>query len=410
MTTARSEIVPSAHHLLFPELAYCLIRFMTNTRSHEIVPSGLHFAEQAIGRFSLGIITLDNPRTLNALNLEMLCAMRDKLLEWRDQESIACIVLQAKSDKAFCAGGDVKSLMMALRGESAMAAAREYFTTEYFLDYLIHVYPKPILCWADGISMGGGIGVMNGASYRVVTECSILAMPEIAIGLYPDVGATYFLNRTPSAVGLFLGLTGARLSGYDAVAIGMADGLILSQQKNHILAGLARLNWTTDSQNNKQTLCNYLRSAADPETARKSNLLNRLSDLKSLTLKPRVEEIDAAFRSWNGSDDWIKGAIAGYVAGSPTSAKTIFEQLKRGKELSLKEAFLREWDMSLNFCARSDFYEGVRARLIDKDQKPRWNPPTLAAVSDEEIERFFSQAHGQPRLLEQKLSALENAK
>jgi enoyl-CoA hydratase/carnithine racemase len=342
--------------------------------------------------------------------LEMLCAMRDKLLEWRDQESIACIVLQAKSDKAFCAGGDVKSLMMALRGEGAMAAAREYFTTEYFLDYLIHVYPKPILCWADGISMGGGIGVMNGASYRVVTECSILAMPEIAIGLYPDVGATYFLNRTPSAVGLFLGLTGARLSGYDAVAIGMADGLILSQQKNHILAGLARLNWTTDSQNNKQTLCNYLRSAADPETARKSNLLNRLSDLKSLTLKPRVEEIDAAFRSWNGSDDWIKGAIAGYVAGSPTSAKTIFEQLKRGKELSLKEAFLREWDMSLNFCARSDFYEGVRARLIDKDQKPRWNPPTLAAVSDEEIERFFSQAHGQPRLLEQKLSALENAK
>lgn len=394
---------------LFREPTCCLMRLMIYTRSHETAASTIHFAEQIAGRFSIGIITLDNPRALNALNLPMLRAMRDQLMEWRDQESIACIVLQAESDKAFCAGGDVKSLMASLNGADAKAVARDYFTTEYFLDYLIHVYPKPILCWADGIAMGGGIGIMNGACYRVVTERSVLAMPEITIGLYPDVGATYFLNRTPTAVGMFLGLTGARFSGYDAVAIGMADGLLPSYQKHHTLTGLVRLNWTADNEMNKHTLRSYLRSGADPAAARKSDLLRRLSELKSLTLKPRIEEIDSAFRAWNDSDDWIKAALHGYVTGSPTSAKTIFEQLKRGRELSLKQAFLREWDMSLNFCARSDFYEGVRARLIDKDQKPRWHPPTLAAVSAAEVERFFSQAHGQPPLLAEELSALELA-
>jgi enoyl-CoA hydratase/carnithine racemase len=384
------------------------MRFMKTACSQETVNPAIRFSRQSAGEFSLGIITLDNPRALNALDLEMLRAVADKLLEWRDQKSIACIVLHAESEKAFSAGGDVKSLIAALKRDGAMRVALEYFTTEYFADYLIHVYPKPILCWADGIVMGGGIGMMNGASYRVVTERSILAMPEITIGLYPDVGATYFLNRTPTGIGLFLGLTGARFNGHDAVAIGMAEGLIPSQKKHQILTGLARLNWTTDTQNNQQTLREHLRSAADPDSSAKSDLLKRLSEIKSLTTKATMPEIDSAFRAWNGSDEWIKRAIQGYITGSPTSAKTIFEQLKRGRGLSLKEAFLREWDMSLNFCAGSDFYEGVRARLIDKDQTPRWNPPALAEVRDDEIERFFSHQHGQPHLLADKFSYLGN--
>ncbi len=161
----------------------------------------------------------------------MFQVLERKLMEWRERADIVCVVLHADSQKAFCAGGDVKALVTQLNASGDIRIGADFFSHEYFVDYLIHSYPKPLLCWADGITMGGGIGVMNGATCRVVTERTQMAMPEIAIGLFPDVGGSYFLNRMPEGVGMFLGLTSARFNGADAVSIGMADLLIRAEQQ-----------------------------------------------------------------------------------------------------------------------------------------------------------------------------------
>ncbi len=368
------------------------------------VSDGVLFSEEKAGRYALGSIALDRPRALNALGLDMLEAIAAKLLEWRARPEIAGVVLHAESDKAFCAGGDAKSLALRLH-DGDRAFARDYFTTEYFVDYFIHVYPKPVLCWADGIAFGGGVGIMNGATFRVATERSSFAMPETAIGLFPDVGSSYFLNRLPAGLGLFLGVTGARFSGVDAAAIGMADGVARAEKKKEIFAGLARLNWTADASANKDILRRHLRSATEAVPAEKSHVMASLDTVEKLTAPASAEGIDRALRDWRGDDPWIAGAIAGYLAASPTAVKTAFEQLRRGKALTVKEAFLGEWDMAMNYCATPDFIEGVRARLIDKDNRPRWNPPALSGVASATIDRYFRPQPGGVHRLADKLAA-----
>ena len=206
----------------------------------------LHFEElTGTDGARIGVASLDAEKSLNALSLPMINALRDQLDAWAKEPQIVCVLLRGNGAKAFCAGGEVRSLVEACRahpGEVPPLAAH-FFAAEYRLDFNLHTYPKPLICWGHGYVLGGGMGLLQGASIRIVTPSSRLAMPEISIGLYPDVGASWFLSRLPGKLGLFLGLTGAHMNGRDAIDLDLADRFLLDEQQEELIEGLLQLNW-----------------------------------------------------------------------------------------------------------------------------------------------------------------------
>ncbi len=200
------------------------------------------------GVHRIGVATLDNTPSLNALTFDMLLQLHDQLIKWQHDPHVVCVVLSGAGEKAFCAGGDVRAMYHVMHNESKEATVEfctKYFALEYECDYLIHTYNKPIIGWGEGIVMGGGMGLFMGTSHKVVTPISRLAMPEINIGLYPDVGGTWFLSQIDPEVGLFLGLTGALVNSSDAVTTGLADWLLLEEQYPTLLKELQKVPWGT---------------------------------------------------------------------------------------------------------------------------------------------------------------------
>lgn len=339
----------------------------------------------------VGIITFNSPKSLNSISLEMALAMTAQLNEWKKDNSVHCIFLQG-NEKAFCAGGDVRRLYQALIKTEAgkiSSEALEFFIQEYTLDYTIHTYPKPIVAWGDGIVMGGGIGLMVGASHRIVTEKSKLAMPEITIGLYPDVAGTWFLNRMPDGWGDYFGLTGARMNAGDAIYLGLADYFLSSELKEVVLEKVMSQKWDQQSEKNKIHLDQIFESLSSSDFSspvkERSTFAKKLSQIKS------VKEFHELLTSESTQDEWLAQGFKNFKAGSPTSAMVIFEQLKRGKHLSLEQVFCSELNLSVQFSLRADFPEGVRALLVDKDLNPKWQPATLEEVTTSNVETYFTQ-------------------
>ncbi|WP_110601744.1 enoyl-CoA hydratase/isomerase family protein [Salinicola lusitanus] len=326
----------------------------------------------------LGRITLDAPKSLNALSLAMIDAIQTQIDAWADDAEMVALWLEGAGDKAFCAGGDVVALYRAIAEshtgrdpEAADGAVARYFTHEYRLDHALHTYPKPIVAWGDGIVMGGGMGLLAGASHRVVTPRSMLAMPEITIGLYPDVGASWFLNRMPGASGTFLGLTGARLNASDALFVGLADRLIAAERRDAVIDDLLNADWSRPRPALERVLRTH--AAASRELAPPAEVAPRQEAIAALTDADSDEALIAAITAASDSDDaWIARAARSLAAGSPLSARLILRQLARCRRVSLAEALRSELDLSLACATHGDIAEGVRALLIDKDKTPRW--------------------------------------
>lgn len=339
----------------------------------------------------LGIATLDSPRNLNALSLPMVEALDERLRAWQDDPSIVCVLLRGNGDKGFCAGGDVRQLIELQRQQPGEihTQARLFFAAEYRLDHLIHRYRKPLICWGHGHVMGGGMGLMQGAGIRIVTPNSRLSMPEIHIGLYPDAGGTWFLGRMPRPLGLFFGLSASQINAADALAFDLADRLLLPQQQSALIEGLLQLDWQHQPQRQLHSLLQALAAEAHEQLPARQWQAH-LPRLHTLLDVPDLPSAWQAITSLaQESDPLLAGAAHALLGGCPLTAWLVWEQLRRSEHLSLAETFRMEYAISLNCCRYPEFSEGVRARLIDKDQAPNWHWKRIEDIPEAMVAAHF---------------------
>lgn len=349
---------------------------------------------KAEGGKRFGVATLNAPASLNSLSVAMVRLLTPQLRAWAADPGIAGVLLDAAGEKAFCAGGDLRQLYQTLLdcGPARNEYAERFFGEEYELDYLIHTFPKPFLCWGHGIVMGGGIGLLAGASHRVVTPRSRLAMPEINIGLYPDVGGSWFLRRMPGRTGLFLALTAANFNASDALFVGQADHLVPHERKAQVLQSIAATAWSGDAQADRAALSRILIDAGQGAEAPASKLREHFDAINQLMAGEDLLDIAARLAAVKSDDAWLQGAAQAFAKGAPSSAAVSFALWQRVPRMSLAEVFRLEYWASLGFCAHKDFAEGIRAVLVDKDRNPQWSPATLADITP-----AFVEDHLRPR-------------
>ncbi|NIF16981.1 enoyl-CoA hydratase/isomerase family protein [Pantoea sp. Cy-639] len=340
----------------------------------------------------IGIATLDAPKALNALNLPMIETLEEHLRAWANDPGVVCVLLRGNGPKAFCAGGDVRALALACLEQpgSVPPLAATFFASEYRLDYRLHTYPKPLLCWGHGHVLGGGMGLLQGAAVRIVTPSSRLAMPEIGIGLYPDVGASWFLARLPGKLGLFLGLTGAPINARDALDLGLADRFLGEYQQEALIEELLQLNWQEQTALQLNSLLKAEQHRACAELPEGQWLARRAVIDAVLDVADPV----AAWRALAGlarhADPLLAAAGQRLHEGCPLTAHLVWEQIRRARYLSLAQALQMEYGMSLNCCRHPEFSEGVRARLLEKDNTPRWHWPDVAQVPAAVVAAHFA--------------------
>lgn len=349
----------------------------------------------------VGVITLDSPATLNALTLDMVDGIQAALDSWAADSRVCLVLLQGNGERGFCAGGNLRELYNAMAATGDGRGATDFFSREYRLDFTLHRYPKPVIGWAHGIIMGGGLGLLSGCRYRLITPDAVVAMPETRIGLFPDTGASWFLNRLPEGIGLFLGLTGARLNATDTLRIGLADLAVHQDGRDTLLAQLQEQRWSGDVAADDNRLYRLLNQLDTP--AARSLPASELAGCEQAIGRTchggDLPELVASLLAEADPSPWWQACMTGLREACPTSLWLVHEQLERARQMSLKDIFEMEMVVAANCVRNPDFREGIRARLIERDNRPAWRFDSLSGVAPDVVTDHFIApwpAHGSP--------------
>lgn len=329
----------------------------------------------------IAIVRMNRPKALNALTHEMVVAFDAKLKAWTGDAAVRALVISGEGGRAFCAGGDIRKLYD--EGRAGGRYPYDFYRDEYVLNARIKRFPKPYIAFLDGITMGGGVGVSVHGSHRIATENTLFAMPETGIGLFPDVGGSHFLSRCPGEVGLYLALTGERLKAADAIAAGVCTGFVSATKRDELLAALKAADWSGDAMGVVDRVIAGLGGDAGAAT-----LPAHRAVIDRCFAGDSVEAVLAALDA-DGSE-FARKQAATIRTKSPTSLKLTFRQIREGARRSMDECMRMEWRMVNRVIKGHDFYEGTRAVVVDKDQKPKWKPASLAEVSDADIDAYFA--------------------
>ncbi len=346
-------------------------------------------------RGQVGFITLNRAKALNALSLGMVRDLLGVLLRWQNDDKVLAVAIRGNGKEgafgAFCAGGDIRFLHKA--GSTGNPELEDFFTEEYALNYLIHEFGKPYIAFMDGIVMGGGMGISQGGSARIVTERTKMAMPETIIGLFPDVGGGYFLSRCPGRVGEWLALTGDTIGGADAIQFNLADGFIPSDQQAGVWEQLGAQQFADSAAVQKWIEAQYV-------PAGEGAYGNRAHIDKYFALPTALDIVLALEKD---GDEWCQKTAAALRKRSPLMLEVVLEQVRRARDMSLAEDLRMERDM-VRHCfylrpGQSETVEGIRALAVDKDHSPKWNPARVEDVERALVEAFFKSpwpAHSHP--------------
>jgi len=328
----------------------------------------------------LGSITLNRPKVLNALTLEMCIAIDERLAQWDKDKNIKAVIIRGAGEKAFCAGGDIRDVYK--MGPSRADESQIFFWHEYRMNRRLFHFSKPYVAFLDGITMGGGVGVSIHGSHKVATENLVFAMPETGIGFFPDIGASYFLSRCPGKTGYFLGLTGIHMDAAGAYYLKLVDHVIASDNITAIIDKLASTEFTEAPHVSVTHILNgFNQEVPEPQLALHRDLVDKSFSQHS------VADIIAGLKS--GKDLWVETIVRTLETKSPTSMSVTLREIREAEALDFDGCIKMEYRIAKHFLQGHDFYEGVRAAIIDKDQSPKWSPSQLSDITPVVINAYF---------------------